>query len=357
MKRSSTTRRITWTGGLVALVLASTAGAQTVGTYLPSFRLVDFSTGDVGGLEDFAGRTVLIDLFGHYEGGCQTSVPRVSSLLKVYGPKGLSVVGVTAPAGSETRDQLIEATQPFAERFKLSYPWAVDEDGELFEWTGASTIPYALLVDPTGRIVWRGHPFSELDAEDIEPHLERSITKPVWEWPESAEPVKKELRKRYYDKAYEAARELRGKDRKEVLASLDELVRIRMDTLEEMRDTRDFLGVEELVAVLKEDFQDLDVMAEVEAIELELLEDTKRSEVIGIQRKLVRIRDHADRTFERLRYDEPPVGLGKYYKRAKEVDSDLKFCRLIQERFAGGAAAIQAEKLEKHLRKVQGKLT
>lgn len=65
-------------------------------------------------------------------------------------------------------------------------------------------IPYAVLVNASGKVAWRGHPGGLTDAT-IEEALEGALPTPLWEWPKSADGVKKALQKNSLAKALAAA--------------------------------------------------------------------------------------------------------------------------------------------------------
>ena len=46
-------------------------------------------------------------------------------------------------------------------------------------------IPFSVLVDPFGTILWSGHPM-QLKEGQIERALEGAFAAPVWSWPEAA---------------------------------------------------------------------------------------------------------------------------------------------------------------------------
>lgn len=80
-------------------------------------------------------------------------------------------------------------TEPWIESKGVTYAYAYDKGGKLSRQLGVSGIPRAFLVDPSGTIVWEGHP-ARLGASQIEAHLGNALPKPLYEWPASAKKVK-----------------------------------------------------------------------------------------------------------------------------------------------------------------------
>ena len=50
----------------IALALAGSAAAQDVGSTLPDFELADFGSTRASALDDFVGRTVLLEFFAYW---------------------------------------------------------------------------------------------------------------------------------------------------------------------------------------------------------------------------------------------------------------------------------------------------
>jgi hypothetical protein len=49
----------------------------------------------------------------------------------------------------------------------MDYSVAIDSEGLLSKFFSVSSIPYAVLADKSGKVVWVGHP-AELDESQIE---------------------------------------------------------------------------------------------------------------------------------------------------------------------------------------------
>jgi len=56
----------TTTAALLLLLAAGNAGAQDVGSYVPAFELEDFASTEAKSLDDFLGRTLLIEFFAYW---------------------------------------------------------------------------------------------------------------------------------------------------------------------------------------------------------------------------------------------------------------------------------------------------
>jgi len=105
---------------------------------------------------------VLVYFWAPWCMACHENVPTLSRLQQTYGARGLRVVGMVR----EPPARLLEFTQ----RNKLAYPVASDPGGALFDSLGVRSLPYAVLVDRNGIIVWQGDPIG-LDTRTVETTL------------------------------------------------------------------------------------------------------------------------------------------------------------------------------------------
>lgn len=90
---------------------------------------------------------------------CSYQIPHLNSLHERMFERGLVVVGVT---GGE-----VEEVEKYVAKHEIQYPIAIGFT-EGFEVKG---IPHAFLIDPKGKIVWRGHP-GNLEESLIDKTLE-----------------------------------------------------------------------------------------------------------------------------------------------------------------------------------------
>jgi len=115
----------------------------------------------------------------------------------------LTVIGVTNEGESQT--------ETWVESKGAKYPFAYDPGGKLKKELGVGGIPAAFLVDPSGKIVWEGHP-GNLNASVIDQHIEGALTRPIYSWDGSAKKVKQAFLKNDFAKAFDAAAKLAEDD-------------------------------------------------------------------------------------------------------------------------------------------------
>jgi thiol-disulfide isomerase/thioredoxin len=105
---------------------------------------------------------VLVDFWAPWCVPCRKSVPVLNRLQRDYGPRGLRVIGMARAPPAELA--------AFTRRVPLAYPIGSDPGGGLFDKLGVRSLPYAVLVDRNGIVVWQGDPGS-LNRRTIETTL------------------------------------------------------------------------------------------------------------------------------------------------------------------------------------------
>lgn len=94
---------------------------------------------------------------------CRDSIPHLNRLKRGIADLGIPIIGVT------------EEELPIVEEFRLGVPIeytvALDRGNRLASHFKVPSIPYALLVDRSGKVRWAGHP-SDLTAVSVREKLQ-----------------------------------------------------------------------------------------------------------------------------------------------------------------------------------------
>lgn len=141
-------------------------------------------------------------------------------------------------------------TEKWVAQHGATYAYAFDRGNKLLDAVGATGLPHAVLVDGFGAVVWEGSPF-ELDDSEIEKHLGTAFPKPLWEWPSSADKVKKAYLAGALGKALKEARDLEEGDfRNSAVGALETMIRSRVEQFAAKFERGDLMGMQETQAVL-----------------------------------------------------------------------------------------------------------
>jgi thiol-disulfide isomerase/thioredoxin len=115
-------------------------------------------------LASLRGHPVLLFFWAHWCSDCKGEAPLIADLLRIYGPKGLVVIGPTKFYGSVANgdDAAPAAEKPYIGKVRSEFygmlpKMPVPLSGANFQAYGASTVPTLVLVDSAG-IVRLYHP-------------------------------------------------------------------------------------------------------------------------------------------------------------------------------------------------------
>jgi thiol-disulfide isomerase/thioredoxin len=145
-------------GVLFSAILLSTGffqkpGVARVGDAIPEFTLQNLAGGTVR-FSDLEGRAVILNFWATWCPPCRREMPLLDEMQKVYGEKGLSVIGVDVnePTG---------LVKSYVESIGVSYAvWVYAPDGaqgfditqQLFSTFGGVGYPFTLFIDRSGVI-------------------------------------------------------------------------------------------------------------------------------------------------------------------------------------------------------------
>ncbi len=93
-----------------------------------------------------------------------SSVPHLVEFHEKYGPQGFVILAISAEPKS--------TLEKFVGDKKATYRVGVDDGGEVGGIYAGSGVPRSWLVDPEGKVVWKGHPGS-LQESQIEEQLKK----------------------------------------------------------------------------------------------------------------------------------------------------------------------------------------
>jgi len=105
---------------------------------------------------------ILVHFWAPWCMSCHENVPELSRLQRAYGARGLRIVGMAREPPADV--------SAFARRNPLAFPVRSDAGGALFDELGVHSLPYAVLADRNGIVVWQGDPLG-LDRRVIEATL------------------------------------------------------------------------------------------------------------------------------------------------------------------------------------------
>lgn len=267
----------------VSALLATTAAAapQGIGSKLPPVELEGFTQTEAKNFEDYAGRAIMFEFFAYWCGPCAASVPHVNEIQEEWGPKGLSVIGVT--------DESVSLTEPWISANKAEYAYAYDNGGKLSRFFGVNSIPRAVVVDASGTVIFNGHP-AQIDDGVLAKAVVGAIEKPMWEWSGASKGVKAALIKGDFKTALELAEKLGEADGgPKILAAVQGMVKAKVEAMRGAQAKGDFLGAQTAAQKLEKQLAGMPEGAEAAKIAADIAADPNALKVIEGQKKVTKV--------------------------------------------------------------------
>ncbi|MDL2230709.1 TlpA family protein disulfide reductase [Alistipes sp. OttesenSCG-928-L06] len=132
---------------LISLLTVAAAQAQrlVIGERAPEVRVSEWVS---GGAAAVAGKPYLLDFFHSSNDQCVANLPKLNDFQRAYSGR-LTVVVIAR----ETADKVT----PFVAGKGYGFHVGLDEGGKTFANYGVRFVPFAVLVDTKGKLVWTGN--------------------------------------------------------------------------------------------------------------------------------------------------------------------------------------------------------
>lgn len=146
---------------------------------LASSPYLDFPLLDLDGkattLAMYRGRLTLVDLWNTDCIPCSESLPQLMKLHRSFGPQGLVVVGISVNERGKAEDNAAKIRWRAGQK-GVDYPLLTEQPGRsAMKLFNAEQVPTLILLDETGKEVWRGVGFNPDTKQALEQELIRRL--------------------------------------------------------------------------------------------------------------------------------------------------------------------------------------
>lgn len=97
---------------------------------------------------------------------CKAEIPHLNKLLQKYSEKGLSIVGI-----NQDSQKSVSKVKSFVSAQKIEYPIVLDTNNEVFSRLNGQVLPYSLLINKRGEIVFKHTGYNPGDERKIEEEI------------------------------------------------------------------------------------------------------------------------------------------------------------------------------------------
>ena len=118
-------------------------------------------------LSDYRGKVVLVNFWGTWCEPCKDETPALQAAYQNLSDQGLVIIGFDLANQERTGAEGADDVRAFATRYGVTYPIALDVEGEVARAFQIYPIPTSFFIDPSGTIRYvRAGP---IDTREIEP--------------------------------------------------------------------------------------------------------------------------------------------------------------------------------------------
>ncbi len=160
--------RAVWVTSALLLWVSACApgelGPPQVGDPAPEFQAVSLEDGRTVSLADYAGKTILVNLWATWCAPCRFETPYLQSVYEENQERGLMIVGVSVDSPSA-----LDSVKDFLEEMEVTYDILLDPDMVSTDVFVAIGLPASFLIDGDGVVRFtRLGPIAEGDPAFLE---------------------------------------------------------------------------------------------------------------------------------------------------------------------------------------------
>jgi peroxiredoxin len=146
----------------------ATATGTEVGFALPEYAAmnIDGSTFELASRRE---KVVLLNLWATWCGPCRYEIPELQRIHNQYASRGFEVIGVSVDESG------VESVRQFITEHKMTYPQVLDAEGKLANILETSVLPTSVMLDRTGKIVWKKYGAIEENDAELKSAIEKTL--------------------------------------------------------------------------------------------------------------------------------------------------------------------------------------
>lgn len=130
----------------------------------PTFSLPALEGGMVD-LASYRGQVVVLNFWATWCEPCKREMPALQAAYQEYGDEGLAIIGVNLTDDEQLQGNSEEDVRAFLSQFNVTYPTALDSDGEVTNAYRVFPLPTSFFIDAQGQI--RYVHVGELTYDDV----------------------------------------------------------------------------------------------------------------------------------------------------------------------------------------------
>jgi thiol-disulfide isomerase/thioredoxin len=142
--------------------------AGDTGSMMPAYRAPSLNGGEFAVTAE-KGNVILLNLWATWCGPCRFEIPELEKLHIENAARRFKVVGVSLD------DTGAEGVKEFVAAHKMTYPIVIDAEGKIASIFQTSIIPTTVLIDRSGKIVWKQYGAISAGDASLKKALENAL--------------------------------------------------------------------------------------------------------------------------------------------------------------------------------------
>lgn len=137
---------------------------------LPQSNLKDLRNKTVSSTQATEGKITLINFWASYCVPCRKEMPLLDDLNEKYSEQNVQVLGI-----SIDDSRTVSRVQSVVKSMKLKYTMLLDTEQKLYKNFNTSAMPFSILVDAEGIILWEHTGYLPGDEKKMEEQIKLAI--------------------------------------------------------------------------------------------------------------------------------------------------------------------------------------
>lgn len=139
-----------------------------VGAAMPAYAATNLD-GSPFDLASTRNKIVVLNLWATWCGPCRFEIPELQRMHDTYAERGLDVIGVSVDEGAA------DEVKSFIAEHKMTYPQVLDPQGKLANILETSVLPTTVVLDRTGKILWKKYGAIEANDAELKAVIEKAL--------------------------------------------------------------------------------------------------------------------------------------------------------------------------------------
>ena len=153
-------------GAILFFILSITASAQEI-----NFKIKTIDNKHVELKEMYSKGAVLVNFWALWCQPCRSEMKYLDAIYQKYKDKGFTILGI-----NQDSPKSVSKVRSYISSQKISYPVALDPNAQYLQKLNGQSVPYSLLYDSNGKLVYKHSGFLPGDEIEIEKQIEQTLS-------------------------------------------------------------------------------------------------------------------------------------------------------------------------------------